>query len=92
MWSLILRETEKGAVVTYLGDDITDEDAFKALKGKGLSVLVREEIRRQDKRDEQHEYVANAEHQWKGMQFENMIADGNDDQPKQNQIDRGIAE
>jgi trehalose-6-phosphatase len=41
----ILRETEKGAVVTYLGDDITDEDAFKALKGKGLSVLVREEFR-----------------------------------------------
>ena len=41
----ILRETEKGALVTYLGDDITDEDAFKALKGKGLSVLVREEFR-----------------------------------------------
>ena len=29
----------------YLGDDVTDEDAFAALKGKGLSVLVRPELR-----------------------------------------------
>jgi trehalose-phosphatase len=30
---------------TYLGDDITDESAFAALKGRGLSVLVRKEWR-----------------------------------------------
>jgi trehalose 6-phosphate phosphatase len=31
--------------MAYLGDDITDEDAFQALKGFGLSVLVRETYR-----------------------------------------------
>jgi trehalose 6-phosphate phosphatase len=29
----------------YLGDDVTDEDAFKAMTGKGLRVLVREALR-----------------------------------------------
>jgi trehalose-phosphatase len=29
----------------YLGDDLTDEDAFKAINGRGLSVLVRPEYR-----------------------------------------------
>jgi trehalose-phosphatase len=28
--------------MAYLGDDVTDEDAFLALKGIGLSVLVRD--------------------------------------------------
>ncbi len=37
----ILAESSKDAVIAYLGDDLTDEDAFKTLKGKGLSVLVR---------------------------------------------------
>ncbi len=36
----ILSELRSGAVVAYLGDDQTDEDAFRALKGKGLGVLV----------------------------------------------------
>jgi len=40
----ILRETD-GAPVAYLGDDSTDEDAFRALQGNGLSVLVRPEFR-----------------------------------------------
>ncbi len=31
--------------VAYLGDDLTDEDAFAALKGRGLGVLVRNELR-----------------------------------------------
>jgi trehalose 6-phosphate synthase/trehalose 6-phosphate phosphatase len=31
--------------VAYLGDDTTDEDAFRALAGRGLSVLVRREWR-----------------------------------------------
>lgn len=29
----------------YLGDDLTDEDAFKAIDGRGLSVLVRPQYR-----------------------------------------------
>jgi trehalose 6-phosphate phosphatase len=41
----ILHETEGIASVAYLGDDQTDEDAFQAIKGKGLAVLVREHVR-----------------------------------------------
>ena len=41
----ILAEYGSEIVVAYLGDDLTDEDAFKALKGKGLSVLVRDTYR-----------------------------------------------
>jgi trehalose-phosphatase len=37
----ILRELPADAVVAYAGDDDTDEDAFKRLAGRGLSVLVR---------------------------------------------------
>lgn len=35
----------ESCAMAYLGDDITDEDAFRALKGFGLSVLVRETYR-----------------------------------------------
>ena len=41
----ILRETTPGAAIAYLGDDQTDEDAFRALKGHGLTALVRAESR-----------------------------------------------
>jgi trehalose-phosphatase len=41
----ILKESTENSVVAYLGDDFTDEDAFRALKGKGLTVLVRNEYR-----------------------------------------------
>lgn len=41
----ILRETGPDGVVAYLGDDLTDEDAFRALRGRGLGVLVRREPR-----------------------------------------------
>lgn len=37
----ILSELPPAASVAYLGDDNTDEDAFKALRGHGLGVLVR---------------------------------------------------
>ncbi len=37
-----LGETDK---IAYLGDDLTDEDAFKVLQGKGLCVLVRKKMR-----------------------------------------------
>jgi trehalose-phosphatase len=36
----ILAESGNNAVAAYLGDDLTDEDAFRALKGKGLGVFV----------------------------------------------------
>lgn len=41
----ILQETGVPLAIAYLGDDQTDEDAFRAIKGKGLAVLVREHAR-----------------------------------------------
>ena len=41
----ILDEMDQDAVGAYLGDDLTDEDAFKAIKGKGIGILVRDELR-----------------------------------------------
>ena len=41
----ILQEMNPDAVAAYLGDDLTDEDAFRAIKGKGMGILVREELR-----------------------------------------------
>lgn len=41
----VLTELEQGACVAYLGDDHTDEDAFAALAGHGLRVLVRPQWR-----------------------------------------------
>jgi trehalose-phosphatase len=41
----IMDEAAQGSAFAYLGDDLTDEDAFKELKGKGLSVLVRDKTR-----------------------------------------------
>lgn len=37
----LTREAGPGALMAYLGDDLTDEDAFAALGPAGLSVLVR---------------------------------------------------
>lgn len=41
----IFDDLDEGAAVAYLGDDLTDEDAFRALEGRGLSILVRREPR-----------------------------------------------
>jgi trehalose 6-phosphate phosphatase len=41
----VLAEVGAPATVAYLGDDLTDEAAFTALAGRGLSVLVRPELR-----------------------------------------------
>jgi trehalose 6-phosphate phosphatase len=43
--SEILSSMRGTVAAAYLGDDLTDEDAFKAMKGRGLGVLVREEAR-----------------------------------------------
>jgi len=42
---LLLNESDSSTFAAYLGDDATDEDAFKALQGKGEGILVRNEIR-----------------------------------------------
>jgi trehalose-phosphatase len=36
----VLAGRPEGAACAYLGDDLTDEDAFAALDGRGLGVLV----------------------------------------------------
>lgn len=41
----LLAESAAGTPAAYLGDDLTDEDAFRALRGRGLGVLVRPEWR-----------------------------------------------
>ncbi len=42
----VLSEMGSNAVAAYLGDDVTDEDAFLALGERGLSLLVRNECRK----------------------------------------------
>lgn len=44
----LLAESSPGTPAAYLGDDLTDEAAFRAIKGRGLSVLVRPEWRQTD--------------------------------------------
>lgn len=41
----VLAELDPDAALAYLGDDLTDEDAFQAIKRRGLAVLVRGELR-----------------------------------------------
>jgi trehalose-phosphatase len=41
----VLSEEDPRAIAAYLGDDLTDEDAFLAIAGRGLGVLVRSESR-----------------------------------------------
>ncbi len=41
----VLAGSARDAAVAYCGDDLTDEDAFRALAGKGLRVLVRPTLR-----------------------------------------------
>lgn len=44
----VLAETDADTAVAYLGDDITDEDAFRAVKARGVGVLVRTDFRPTD--------------------------------------------
>ncbi|MFZ0391071.1 MAG: trehalose-phosphatase, partial [Calditrichia bacterium] len=41
----VLEEESGSPLTVYLGDDLTDEDAFRTLKGRGVGFLVREEFR-----------------------------------------------
>ncbi|HXZ48933.1 MAG TPA: trehalose-phosphatase [Usitatibacter sp.] len=41
----VLAGCSRETACAYLGDDFTDEDAFDALRGRGLAVLVRPELR-----------------------------------------------
>jgi trehalose-phosphatase len=41
----LLEEMGPGTVAAYLGDDLTDEDAFRAIRGRGTGMLVRKELR-----------------------------------------------
>lgn len=41
----LIAETGPDAVFAYLGDDLTDESAFKAMTDRGVAVLVRPELR-----------------------------------------------
>lgn len=41
----VLADMPADAAVAYLGDDLTDEDAFQAIRGRGIGVLVRPEFR-----------------------------------------------
>ena len=41
----ILESLETGTPAAFLGDDLTDEDGFKAIKSRGLGVLVNAESR-----------------------------------------------
>lgn len=41
----VLSETPQESAIAYLGDDMTDEDAFRAVAGRGIGVLVRPQVR-----------------------------------------------
>lgn len=41
----VLAEMPDDTAAAYLGDDVTDEDAFQEINGRGLSVLVRQAVR-----------------------------------------------
>lgn len=42
---VMLEQSVEGVACAYLGDDTTDEDAFRAIRGYGLGVLVRDRPR-----------------------------------------------
>ena len=44
----VLGEMDRGIAAAYFGDDSTDEDAFVAIKGKGIGFFVREELKPTD--------------------------------------------
>lgn len=45
LWLLDQLPIKNSVIPLYIGDDLTDEDAFAALRAKGISIIVREEAR-----------------------------------------------
>jgi trehalose 6-phosphate phosphatase len=45
LWLLERLAPGKDVLPLYIGDDVTDEDAFRAIAGKGIGILVAEEPR-----------------------------------------------
>jgi trehalose-phosphatase len=46
MWILDMLGLDESAVLpVYIGDDVTDEDAFKVLKDRGIGIAVAESPR-----------------------------------------------
>jgi trehalose 6-phosphate phosphatase len=41
----VLKQAQADSAIAYLGDDITDEEAFMEVRERGLAVLVRERLR-----------------------------------------------
>jgi trehalose 6-phosphate phosphatase len=41
----VLADVPEDSAVAYLGDDFTDEEAFREVRGRGIAVLVREQLR-----------------------------------------------
>ena len=41
----VIAEEPESTVAAFLGDDLTDEDGFRAVQSHGIGVLVREESR-----------------------------------------------
>ena len=44
--SKIVQKLHKNVPIAFLGDDLTDEDAFEVLKGRGLGILVNDRPRK----------------------------------------------
>lgn len=42
----LISEASKRVIPVFLGDDLTDEEAFQAIKGRGVGILVRTEFRK----------------------------------------------
>jgi trehalose 6-phosphate phosphatase len=40
----ILKDIGQDFMAAYMGDDLTDEDAFEAIKGRGIGILVKDEL------------------------------------------------
>jgi trehalose-phosphatase len=79
----VLSEMEPGTPAAYLGDDTTDERAFQAIRGRGLSVLVRPQWRPSAAQlwlkppEELHDFLA----QWQEAVHERDALGGESERP-----------